>query len=238
MSSSSTNNSLWKEEVETKNVDAILAQEMWRLPLQDRNKIQEEIHGVRSMAPEETMQSVRTALWQLDQELEDLPTASKQAYFNAKSNTTISRSDPFVLSDDVRLCFLRAELFDPGKAAIRYTKYLNLLAKYFGTVALERPLRYSDLSKDEQDLCRDGKTQCLPSRDRAGRLVLVHNGAIGGKNVVDGSTRVNFFWCNLSFLFAPSFASTAFLSTHRSFLVVILASSEFCCIVILFMRGT
>jgi hypothetical protein len=170
------------------NVDAILAQEMSRLSFLDRNKIQEEIHGVRSMAPEETVQSNQIALWRLDQQLEEVPTANKQAFLKAKS----FGNDSFVLKDDVKLCFLRAELFDPTKAALRYTKYLNLIAKYFGTVALQRPLRYSDLYKKEQDVCREGQTQCLPSRDRAGRLVLVHNGPIGRKDV-DGSMRVLYF---------------------------------------------
>jgi hypothetical protein len=205
--SSSTTKGLWIGEFETGNVDTILAQELSRLPLEDRNKIQEEIHCVRSMAPEETVHSVRIALWRLDQELEDLPTANKQAYLNAKSTC----SDPFVLRDDIRLCFLRAELFDPTKAALRYTKYLNMLAKYFGTVALQRRIRFSDLSKKEQDLCRDGQTQCLPSRDRAGRLVLVHNGAIGGKDV-DGFTRV----ICLAISFLAFFRVTAII-THNSF---------------------
>jgi hypothetical protein len=172
--------------VATADVDALLAQEMSRLSFLDRNKIQEEIHGVHSMASEETFQTVSDALFRLDQCIEELPVYEKQAYLNAQR----MHKDAFVLKESTRLCFLRAELFNPKTAASRYTKYLHLLLKYFGPTALDRPLRYSDLSKQEQDLCRAGNAQILPSRDRAGRLVVVHNGSIGGKDVC-GSTRVS-----------------------------------------------
>lgn len=170
----------------SEDVDAILANELSRLSFQDRNLIQEEIHGVRSMAPMETEQTVKNALFLLEQSIEQLPISDKRAYLSAK----LMEDEAFVLTIDMKLCFLRAELFDPSKAAARYAKYLHLLSKHFGPVALQRPLQYSDLTRKEQELCRYGNNQILPTRDRAGRLVIVHHGAMGGKDV-DESTRVS-----------------------------------------------
>ncbi|KAG7348527.1 hypothetical protein IV203_017232 [Nitzschia inconspicua] len=166
-------------EVDDDHVDTILAQDMSRLSFQVRNEIQEEIHGVHSMAPKETELTVKDALLRMEESIQMIPTAEKQAYMNALAMS----GEVFVLTDEMRLCFLRADLFDTSKAASRYTKYLNLLSKYFGPVALQRQLRYSDLTKKEQDLFRIGNAQILPSRDRSGRLIIVHHGSMAGEDV-------------------------------------------------------
>ncbi|KAL3923046.1 MAG: hypothetical protein SGARI_006310 [Bacillariaceae sp.] len=108
-----------------------------------------------------------------------IPDDNKQAYLQAHA----IHPNAYVLQADYRLKFLRATLFNAKKAATRYTKHLYLLLKYFGTAALERPVRYGDLSKQDHDVYRKGQAQVLPSRDRSGRLICVHYGSIGGPNV-------------------------------------------------------
>lgn len=71
-----------------------------------------------------------------------------------------------------RLKFLRANQFDATKAAWNFTRYLELLCKYFGPEALTRPLLFSDLTGAEIDLLRLGHMQLLPTRDRSGRRLI------------------------------------------------------------------
>ena len=168
------------------DVDHLLAEQLHKLSHQDRNKIQEEIHGVHSMAPEETPEMVLDALHRLDQEIMQVSDDNKQAFLQAQANNP----NAFVLQSDYRLKFLRASLFDPQKAAVRYTQHLYLLLKYFGAFSLERPLQYSDLNKEEQEIFRKGQNQILPSRDRSGRLICCHYHSIGGPNV-NPSVRVS-----------------------------------------------
>ena len=71
-------------------------------------------------------------------------------------------------------------------AAARLTLHAELLFKLFGPEALMRPLRFSDLSKSEQNEIKAGIYQILPSRDRAGRLVAFNRG-----NNTEGITNNN-----------------------------------------------
>jgi hypothetical protein len=149
-----------------KEVDAMLANSLNSLSFRDRSIIQEEVHGVRSLAPEETPEMVAQAFLDLQEEIDKLPSNSKTAY-----DRSISLDSSFVRSNDFRIKFLRAELFDAKKAALRFTIYLKLAHKYFGDVALMRPLYFEDLSLEEQEETREGVGQILPSRDRSGRLI-------------------------------------------------------------------
>jgi hypothetical protein len=79
-----------------------------------------------------------------------------------------------VFDPEFRIKFLRAELYDFHKAAIRVTKWLDLLKKYFGDVALTRQIKFVDLTQQEQRILLEGNQQILPSRDRSGRLIHFH----------------------------------------------------------------
>jgi len=168
----------------TTDVEALLTKELQQLSFEARNKIQEEVHGVLSMAPTETPEMIQKSLNQLEQAVSQLPVDVKPAYTKA-----LAMDSPYVHAKEFRLRFLRAELFDAATAAVRFAKHLNLLDKYFGTEALVRPLRWDDLGKREQEILRVGQTQVLPARDRAGRLVAVHIGSMGDNNT-PGATRL------------------------------------------------
>lgn len=154
-------------------VDSMLAQELHKLSFQDRSRIEEEIHGVQSVAGDETPEMVGSALDAFQYELGRLRSAQKEAYEVA----TVMDSK-YVQDRDFRLKYLRAALFDPKKAALMFCKYLDLLYRYYGPQTLLRPLRYDDLGKAEQDKLRVGNMQVLPSRDRAGRLVVLTQGCM------------------------------------------------------------
>ena len=87
----------------------------------------------------------------------------------------------YIYHNDFRLKFLRADMYHARKAAHRYLRCLECLLKYFGPYALQRPLMYNDLCKESQDAIKIGYLQILPSRDRAGRLIVVVQEAINVK---------------------------------------------------------
>ena len=70
------------------------------------------------------------------------------------------------------------DLFHVKLAARRMLNHLELMFKFYGPVALHRPLRYADLNREEQDCIRKGPIQILPSRDKAGRLMIVFQGSL------------------------------------------------------------
>ena len=58
-------------EADPEDVDRILADELNALSFRDREALSEEVHGVRSMAPDETPEMVRKALSDLNEEIEE-----------------------------------------------------------------------------------------------------------------------------------------------------------------------
>jgi len=149
-------------------VDNLLSRELLNLSLHERNAIDEEIHGVSILAPVETPQLLAKALSRLTTEIEKVPNGSpiKAAYIQSQnfSNTHVN-------TNDFRLIFLRCELFDARKTALRMLNFLNFTSDLFGQALLQRPIRMTDLTKREEKLLRTGNTQVLPYRDRAGRPI-------------------------------------------------------------------
>eukprot|EP00531_Pseudo-nitzschia_arenysensis_P018551 CAMPEP_0116123638 /NCGR_PEP_ID=MMETSP0329-20121206/4852_1 /TAXON_ID=697910 /ORGANISM="Pseudo-nitzschia arenysensis, Strain B593" /LENGTH=593 /DNA_ID=CAMNT_0003617561 /DNA_START=203 /DNA_END=1984 /DNA_ORIENTATION=+ len=213
-----TESDIWKH----LNVsDDVLAKQFYSLPFQNRNDINEEIHGVQSMAREETPALLENSLRQLSDELQNLPPHYRTIYQRAShprinisatrnndnenqsfenlvenvDEETRDRTDAeffseqeippvfsstapcYVKSENFQLAFLRCELFDAKKAAMRMTKYLELVSDLYGEEALRRPLRIDDFkSKEEIDVLNAGFQQLLPFRDRSGRRVLFVHG--------------------------------------------------------------
>jgi hypothetical protein len=158
------------DDVDPREVEDLLSQELQQLSFQKRSVIQEEIHGVRNQAVDETPESRQKALDDMAHHLDNvISSESKKAYLHCKNNINSS----YVMGSDFRLRFLRSELFDAPKAATRMVGFLDMLVEYYGTVALQRPIQMSDLGKDAMELLRAGQSlQMLPFRDRSGRRVL------------------------------------------------------------------
>jgi hypothetical protein len=184
---SSSNSSFSKLSTTSKlDVDTALAKELHKLSVQDRNKVQEEVHGVQFAVPEESPQMIETAMQCLQTEIQKIK--GKPAYDYAMRSSQLDTT--FIQSTEFKLRFLRAVLYDAKQAAGRYIRHLNLLQEFFGDAALQRPLQLSDLSKVERDCIKEGRRQILPSRDRSGRLIMFEKGS----NPSDSrTTRVSFF---------------------------------------------
>ena len=142
------------------DVDALLAQELNNMSLDERNRMWEEIHGVDKPI-EETEELVTRSLREMEEEICNMPV--KAAYDCA--------SESYKKDRKFRVMFLRCEYFDAKKAAVRLVNFMEGMLEYFGEVALTRPIRLSDFSSDDSAYFKLGTMQLLSKRDRAGRLV-------------------------------------------------------------------
>jgi hypothetical protein len=163
--------SLPEDTLNQKEMVAILAQELNQLSFIDRTNIQEEIHGVHSMTPKETPKMIEEALLDFSHQISLLPRKKTLAYEQA-----LSVGSQYVNNQHFRLKFIRADLYDIHKAVDRFMAYLDLTFEHFGIDVLLRPILQRDLTRLEFEVMRKGGLQLLSSRDRAGRLVLVHQG--------------------------------------------------------------
>jgi hypothetical protein len=157
-----------------KDVDQLLSKELESLSFKERSQIQEEIHGVSNLCPEETPEMVEEALKSMQQYLDNIP--HKAIY---------DRLSPFsyLHTSDWKLRFLRCELFNCKKAAERLVRFTEYMVKEYDIEVLERPLRLSDLQnksgnsgKEVVESFRLGHSQLFPFRDRSGRRILVTSG--------------------------------------------------------------
>jgi hypothetical protein len=154
-------------------VDSHLASELHNMSMEARSTLLEEIHGVTSEPPEEgSHERMEECLRRMAQELRNIP--EKRAYDEASNNAT-----SFVNVESYRLSFLRAERFDPRKAAARMALQLKLLSQHFGPEALQRRITFHDLTEEAQMVVKSGNLQMLPSRDRSGRKLMMRIGTLG-----------------------------------------------------------
>eukprot|EP00532_Pseudo-nitzschia_australis_P007373 CAMPEP_0168177332 /NCGR_PEP_ID=MMETSP0139_2-20121125/8383_1 /TAXON_ID=44445 /ORGANISM="Pseudo-nitzschia australis, Strain 10249 10 AB" /LENGTH=480 /DNA_ID=CAMNT_0008096347 /DNA_START=194 /DNA_END=1636 /DNA_ORIENTATION=- len=160
------------DDVDPQEVDILLAKHLNELTFQNRTRINEEIHGVGCMAPEETPKLLATALQQLSLEINNIPSSEKQAFIQ---NQELFPDNRYVNGRNFRLMFLRCELFDAKKAAIRLVKHLDFVLEIFDNKVelLTRPIRLEDLSPRSMKLLRTGCIQLVPVRDNSGRRIFV-----------------------------------------------------------------
>ena len=152
-------------------IDSLFSKELLQLSIDDRTAMEEEIHGVRCMAPEETPQLLQKSLQNLAMVLANdviIPPSEKLAYLRGMS---LPRTH--INTDEFRLRFLRFHLFDVVKAAKKLVHFLNISSILFGDVVLERPVQLCDFNKRELQFMRTGCIQFLPFRDRSGRRIMI-----------------------------------------------------------------
>lgn len=153
------------------SIDQRLSKSLLRLNFEDRNVMGEEIHGVRSLDREETSELIDESLHRMDFELDKIISSSQNCQHAFETARCLPNT--FVNDRDFRLKFLRAELFDPVKAADRMIVYMDYLLHLFGERALVEPLNSSFFNNEETAALREGYMQVLPFRDRSGRRIVV-----------------------------------------------------------------
>eukprot|EP00934_Nitzschia_sp_Nitz4_P006191 Nitzschia sp. Nitz4//scaffold83_size84149//82297//83772//NITZ4_005190-RA/size84149-processed-gene-0.82-mRNA-1//1//CDS//3329558995//6181//frame0 len=150
------------------NVDKLAATEMLALSMSDREKVYFDIHGV-SEEVTETNELIQKSLLQFERLLRKSNNSSQQQALRLASH-----QDPlYVQNPEFRLCFLRADRFDVPAAVNRFLSHFQLKLELFGEQMLTKEITQDDLDDDDLDALYNTISFTLPSRDPAGRLVLV-----------------------------------------------------------------
>ena len=176
------------------DTDALLAKELNKLTMEEREQVYYDVHGVANDI-EETPEMIQQKLSELQAEIDQI--ALKTAYEKA-----LAEKPDYVHDETFRLMFLRAESFQAGPAAERLVRFLETKLKLFGNKLLAKPIRIQDLEKkDDQAVLKCGMIQMLPLPDRAGRPVLVWTTMLRCGTEVN---RVSIYYLLFEFLLRPS----------------------------------
>lgn len=169
--------SKWIDDIDPDVVDIMLSRELTGLSVKERIDIQEEIHGVRTPPPEETLDLIETGLAEMERALTEMDPSQKQMYLHMQEQRT--QNALYIDAADFRLQFLRCEQWNAKKAAKRFAAFLQVAVDNFGYYALERPILISDFTDKEMKQLRKGEIQLLPFRDRSGRRIVAMVSNIG-----------------------------------------------------------
>jgi len=163
-----------------KNVEKIVAKELYEMNRAEREAIVEELHGVKSRAVPETPELIRKSLEEFRKETVLLckskrtdtdVNGKKHPIGKAHLRAVEILDSNYVIAPEFRIRFLRTEFFDLKKAVLRYCRYLNHLWDLFGDVSLVRQIALRDLNKKELKYLKGGQVQGLLSRDKMGRRI-------------------------------------------------------------------
>ena len=147
-----------------READALIAKELTSLSLAERNRAEEEIHGVIGCS-EEDPEFVKGQLAMLETEIASIK--KKPAYERA-----LFLSPKYVNDVKFRLMFLRAENFDAVKAANRLVKHFECKLEYFGLDKLVKNITQDDLDDDDRAALSSGCSMVLNATDNIGRRII------------------------------------------------------------------
>lgn len=170
------------------NTDAIFADELNKLSMQERDEVLHDVHGVSDVMNEDP-DFVSGRILQLLAELESIPAAGKSAYLLAKS-----QDEAYVSSDNFLLMFLRADRFEIKAAAARLIAFFQGKLELFGPALVGREIKYTDLSDDDIVCLQSGYAQILNERDRSGRAILCLLPMIRKHKTIDNRVRESHCW--------------------------------------------
>ncbi|CAJ1945936.1 unnamed protein product [Cylindrotheca closterium] len=159
------NNGIPQDAVDPKAVDSLIAKEMAVLTPKEREQSYLDVHGI-SEAVEETPQLIEASQQAMELEILRQQDHDRKAYDLA---AFMNRS--YVEDAKLRLCFLRAEMFDPKKAALRYIQFFEAKLDLFGKDLLTMDITQDDFEQEDMDALYSGYAQFLPDRDCAGRAI-------------------------------------------------------------------
>lgn len=146
-------------------VDSIIAAELAKLSVEEREQAYLDVHGVIQHI-DESPEMINKGLAEMENAMKQLP--NREAY-----ELATSMDAQYVSDAEFRLRFLRTELFDATKAAARFLRHFQIKLDLFGEDKLVMDITQDDLDQDVMDALYSGYGRFLPHHDRAGRLVNV-----------------------------------------------------------------
>eukprot|EP00980_Cylindrotheca_fusiformis_P009273 scaffold2026_cov78-Cylindrotheca_fusiformis.AAC.8 len=146
-------------------VDSLIAQQMINLSPQDRENSYMDVHCIPNFI-EEIPILVESSLVLFEMEISSIPAAEKKAYTVA---TTMNPE--YCHKTDLRLAFLRADMFDCKKAAARFIRHFQVKLDLFGQRNLAVDITQDDLNSSDMEALYSGHAQILATPDRGGRRI-------------------------------------------------------------------
>ena len=150
-------------------LDQLIATEFSQLSVEERQETLLRMHGVNEKI-EETPELLERSLAEFSAEVE--------TFISPVYAAALAENPDYIESSELRLRFLRADLYDSKKAAERFLKFLELKSSAFGPDAVARDIRISDFDKEGRAILESGVFQVLPLKDSAKRVVLVSIAAL------------------------------------------------------------
>ena len=146
----------------------LIANELNKLSVQERERLYDEIHGVACLQ-NETPEFIEDIMKKFDIALANqIPRPKRLALERAIF------LKPHLLKDTkFKLMFLRADYYDPRKAALRLAEFFDNKRQLFGDHRLVKPIRLEDLTEEEIRLFRTGFYMMLPHPDNSGRPIWI-----------------------------------------------------------------
>jgi hypothetical protein len=132
------------DEPDLAEAEELLKEDLARLTAQRRQAIECSVKGVGYLGnivfptPHDDHTKIQGLLQSLSDDLDNLPFPTP-TYDLAKAMYS-----SYIRQEDFCAKFLRAEAYDPVRAATRLNKYLELVFEYFGPDALVRPIVMTD----------------------------------------------------------------------------------------------
>jgi hypothetical protein len=147
---------------EEDNVD-VIAQELTRISIREREAVYEEIHGVAGLSTE-SPEKLEEITANLEEELQKIK--KKSAYDRALFLSPRHVNDP-----SFRLKFLRSTRFDPKQAAAKIAAFFESKLELFGEDKLVKRITLEDLDETSLAELASGSHHFLPTRDRSNRAL-------------------------------------------------------------------
>jgi hypothetical protein len=145
--------------------DTDLAAELNALSAQERQALEEDIHGVADRI-EETEEFFQSILSQMREALDLIPSNLRQAWDRA-----VFLRPSLATDRQLHLVYLRALRFDAARAGASLVAYFEKKLKYFGEELLIQRITWQDLTEQEQQMVRTGHYRMIAWHERTGRGV-------------------------------------------------------------------
>lgn len=144
--------------------DADLAREMNAMTFEERQEMEEEIHGV-SDTISETPELLDTKIAEMKECIGKVPNGETRAAWDR----AVFLRPALALDRDHFIMFLRAKRYLPMEAATLLLGFYSLKRELYRDDLLIHRICWTDLTEEEQEMVRAGIYRIIPNRERVGR---------------------------------------------------------------------
>ena len=144
--------------------DAMIAKELNKLSLDERNRLFDEIHGVGGFLEKESDDFVDELIPKFNAAMKGLPSSKRAA-----ADKAFFLKPSLEANKKFKLMFLRADCYNPKLAAKRCALYFQNKLELWGESCLTRTITKADLTAEDMEIY--GFFLLLPYKDNAGRSI-------------------------------------------------------------------